>query len=107
MYNPDTEILFPGKAIAGLSDLRGQAWEDLVNETKKCSSGSTAQTAFLLMMIKINGCISCNVDSFRAMRGCPACAQLNIRRYKGSDDDLVLLFHQAKKEVESHLAKKI
>ena len=105
MYNPETEVLFPSKAIGSLSGMRGKTWQDLVSQVQNCSVESPEQTAFLLLMIKIDGCASCNVDSFRAMRGCPACAQLNIRRYKGSDDELVRLYQQALKETKSFLEK--
>jgi hypothetical protein len=105
MYNPETEVLFPSKAIGSLSSLRGKIWQDLVIQVQKCPIDSPEQTAFLLMMIKIDGCTSCNVDSFRAMRGCPACAQLNIKRYKGSDDELVRLYLQALKESKTFLEK--
>jgi hypothetical protein len=105
MYNPDTEILFPSKAIGSLSMLRSKTWQDLVNQVKEMPVQSSEQTAFLLMMIKIGGCITCNVDSFRAMRGCPACAQLNIKRYKGTDDDLLRIFHQSLKDSNSFFSK--
>jgi hypothetical protein len=105
MYNPETEVLFPSKAIGSLSNLRGKIWQELVNEVQNCPVDSPEQTAFLLMMIKIDGCASCNVDSFRAMRGCPSCAQLNIKRYKGNDEELLRLYHQALKESQTFLEK--
>jgi hypothetical protein len=105
MYNPETEVLFPSKAIGSLSSLRGKTWQDLVQQVLDFPVDSPEQTAFLLMMIKIDGCSSCNVDSFRAMRGCPACAQLNIKRYKGNDDELVRLYQQALKESKLFLQK--
>lgn len=105
MYNPETEILFPSKAIGSLSGLRGKTWQDLVTQVLQTPVQSSEQTAFLLMMIKIGGCVTCNVDSFRAMRGCPACAQLNIKRYKGTDEDLVRMYQQALKEALTHSVK--
>jgi hypothetical protein len=105
MYNPETEVLFPSKAIGSLSSLRSKIWQDLVIQVQDCSVASPEQTAFLLMMIKIDGCTSCNVDSFRAMRGCPACALLNIRRYKGTDDELVRIYQQALKETKTFFEK--
>jgi hypothetical protein len=105
MYNPDTEVVFPSKAIGSLSNLRGRIWEELVLQVQSCPVESPEQTAFLLLMIKIDGCTSCNVDSFRAMRGCPACAQLNIRRYKGSDEELLRIYQQMLKETKSFLEK--
>lgn len=105
MYNPETEIVFPSKAIGSLSTLRGKTWQDLIDLVKEKQADSPEQAAFLLMMIKINGCITCNVDSFRAMRGCPSCAQLNIRRYKGTDDDLILQYQQALKDTTNFFSK--
>jgi len=106
MYNPETEVLFPSKAIGSLSSSRGKSWQDLVSQVQDCSVESPEQTAFVLLMIKIAGCASCNVDSFRAIRGCPTCAQLNIRRYKGSDEELMHLYQQVLKEAKSFLEKK-
>jgi hypothetical protein len=106
MYNPETEVLFPGKAIGSLTNLRGETWQNLVTGVMEQPVEAPEQTAFLLMMIKIGGCITCNVDSFRAMRGCPACAQLNIKRFKGSDEDLVKLYQQMLQDAKSYLARK-
>jgi hypothetical protein len=107
MYNPETEVLFPGKAIGSLSSLRGDLWQNLVAEVMNKPVEAPEQTAFLLMMIKIGGCVTCNVDSFRAMRGCPACAQLNIKRFKGSDEDLIKMYQQMLQDAKNYLAKKL
>ena len=63
--------------------------------------------SFVLMMVKINGCTTCNADSFRAMRGCTQCAVLNIRRYRGSDKELLKQYSKAQKEVEKIKLKEI
>jgi hypothetical protein len=55
--------------------------------------------AFMLMMVRLNGCVPCETDSYRAMRGCPACAHQTLRRYKGDDMELLNLFEQALGEV--------
>jgi len=57
------------------------------------------------MMVRLAGCAGCNVDSFRAMRGCSHCAQLTIKRYKGSDEDLLQLFSVAHDDVNEYLSK--
>jgi hypothetical protein len=105
MYNPETEILFPSKAIGSLVTARGKIWQDLVRQVDELPVQSSEKTAFLLLMIKIGGCVTCNVDSFRAMRGCPACALLNIRRFKGSDDDLLRVYQQALQDTKSFLLR--
>ena len=45
--------------------------------------------ALMSVMIELNGCLTCETDSYRAMRGCTACAQQTLRRYKGSDEELI------------------
>ena len=105
MYNDDTELLFPSRVIGELSGLRGEAWESLVNEVKDLPEDSLELLSFVLMMVKIDGCTTCNADSFRAMRGCTQCAILNIRRFRGSDKELLKQFSKAKTEVERKLMK--
>jgi hypothetical protein len=51
------------------------------------------------MMIRLDGCLSCETDSYRAMRGCVACAQQTLRRFKASDEELVERFNKALKDV--------
>jgi hypothetical protein len=59
--------------------------------------------AFSLLMIRLDGCLSCETDSFRAMRGCVACAQQVLHRYKGPDADLLKRYGRCLHEVRSHL----
>lgn len=103
MYNEDTELLFPYRVIPALRDLRGPAWRKLVDKVAKQSPDAPDQIAFVLMMVRIDGCTSCNADSFRAMKGCTLCAQDAIRRYRGDDKELLELFEQARSEIENAL----
>ena len=107
MYNDDTELLFPSRVIESLSGLRGEEWEALVNSALESPEDSAEHLAFVLMMTKIDGCNTCNSDSFRAMRGCTQCAALNIRRYRGSDKELTKMYEKAKKDIERSLSKHI
>ncbi len=99
MYHPDTELLFPSRVIAVLEDLRSESWRGLVASVKEQPVGSLENLAFVHMMVKLNGCLTCNADSFRAMRGCTDCAQQAVRRFKGSDQDLLDSYAQALKEI--------
>jgi hypothetical protein len=54
----------------------------------------------------MGGCVGCNADSFRAMKGCTQCARQNIKRFRGSDQDLMELFDQTHKEVDQYLEKR-
>lgn len=95
----DNDILFPYQAIPHLKALRGPVWQRLVHEILQLPETHERTLAFMLMMIRLNGCLSCETDSYRAMRGCAACAQQSLRRYKGSDDDLIKLFDKALQEI--------
>ncbi len=101
MYNSDTELLFPIRVINNLESLRGAQWQQMVNTVKEPEE----QIAFVFMMVRMSGCMACNADSFRAMRGCTACARQNIKRFKGSDQDLTELFQQSLRETQVYLQK--
>jgi len=101
MYNSDTELLFPIRVIESLENLRGLTWQNVVTDVKQ----PRQQIAFVLMMVRMSGCMACNADSFRAMRGCTQCARLNIKRFKGSDQELVELYNQSMREVQAYLQK--
>lgn len=101
MYNSETEVIFPIHAIDNLKGLRGDVWDQLIERVLSTEVDSVEQLAFVLMVVKIVGCAGCNADSFRAMRGCVKCAQQSIRRFRGSDEDLVKQFQKAKQEIVS------
>jgi hypothetical protein len=102
MYNSDTEVLFPMRAIPGLKGLRGPNWDKLI-EYVLSEAPESEKLAFILMIVRLVGCSGCNADSFRAMRGCTKCAQQSIRRFRGDDSDLLKLFEKAKNEIENQI----
>ena len=79
MYNSDADLLFPTQAIVALVDERG----------KPC----------------MNACSTCNSDSFRAMNGCSVCARQSLKRFRGTDQELLSMYHEAKNEVEEFIQK--
>ncbi len=99
MYQVDAEMLFPARVIPLLRNLRGLEWQQLVDHILCQSHGSVDEQAFSLMMIRLDGCLTCHADSYRAMRGCTLCAQQTITRFKGSDHDLVAAYEQAKADI--------
>lgn len=105
MYNDDTEILFPSRVIPSLHGMHGSAWDELINQV--IASGETSQDhiAFVLMMVKLGGCVSCNADSFRAMKGCTQCARQTIKRYRGDDQELLHHYEEALAETRQYLPK--
>jgi hypothetical protein len=105
MYTKN-ELMFPHYVIPSLRDLRGAEWRDLVDQVLAVPEDNEQSLAFVLMMVRLNGCMACETDSYRAMRGCDACAIQTLRRYKGPDRDLVRAYQQALEDVRRYLAKK-
>lgn len=106
MNNPDTELLFPMRAISSLSDLRGNDWQRLVNFVDSKDELDLGKIAFSALIIKLAGCLGCSADSFRALRGCTQCSKLVIKRYKGTDGDLLKMYEDARIEIERFLEKR-
>ena len=105
MYNSDTEVLFPPRVIPSLQTLQGEEWRRLVDRISSAEVYPAERYAFVLMMVRMCGCVGCNADSFRAMRGCTQCARQTVRRYRGSDKDVAEQFKQVLREVEAHMQK--
>ncbi len=105
MYQPDAELLFPARVIPALEGLRGERWDELVNSVCSQPEGSLDGLSFSLMMIRLDGCMTCHAGSHRARLGCTVCAQQATRRYKGSDDDLMAEFRQACDDVQAYLRR--
>jgi hypothetical protein len=103
MYHEDAEMLFPMRVVPSLGDLRGVAWKRLVTRISALEEDDTEALAFGLMMIRLSGCLNCQADSFRALRGCTACARQAILRYRGNDPELLRLYEKARKEIHVYL----
>ena len=91
----ENELMFPNHAIPSLRRLRGPQWQALIERIMRLPETHEETLALMLMMIRLNGCVACETDSYRAMRGCAACALQPLRRYKGDDAELVGIFEQS------------
>ena len=91
----DNEILFPHYAIPALRNTRGPAWARLIDRLSAKSETSIEVLGLMSLMIELNGCLACETDSYRAMRGCTACAQQTLRRFKGGDEELIRMYEQS------------
>jgi len=105
MYNSETEVLFPLRFSSALADLRDEGWKSLVENVNSSQAPRVVKIGFILMMVRLNGCIGCNADSYRAMKGCTACARQTIRRFRNSEQELLNLYEQARLEAEHFLEK--
>lgn len=106
IYSENAHLLFPPTAIPSVREARGALWQELVDSVLKTPPDSPEQTALLLVLARLNGCTTCNVDSYRALQGCPACARQALRRFRGSDEDLNDLYCSALQEVKHFLKQK-
>ena len=102
MYTSN-EILFPNYVIPLLRDMRGPDWRGLVDRVLELPTDHPETLAFVLMMIRMNICMECETDSYRAMRGCAMCATQTLRRYHGSDRDLLKSYDKALTDVQAFL----
>lgn len=102
MYNEDTELLFPLRVIPSLIGLRGKDWDQLLADVIKVDD-PIKQKAFVLLMVRLGGCLTCNADSFRAMRGCTQCAQRTVKRIRDDDAALIRQFQSNCDEVQEFL----
>ncbi len=99
------EIMFPNHVIPLLRDVCGAEWRKLVDRVAGLDDAHPESLAFSLMMIRLDGCLDCEADSFRAMRGCPACALQAVRRYRNNEKEILRLYKAALKDVADYLAK--
>ncbi len=105
MNNPDTDLLFPMRVIPFLTDLRSSNWQKFVAEIDNMPDEDIRKIAFSAMMIKIAGCLGCAADSYRALKGCTQCARLVIKRFKGTDEELLQYYEDSRDDVISYLNK--
>jgi hypothetical protein len=59
--------------------------------------------AFGSLMIKLASCLTCDLDSYRASLGCCTCAKRTVGGFKGSDEDIIKQFEEAREEVRAFL----
>jgi hypothetical protein len=99
----DNELLFPPNIVSHLRRERGEVWRDLVDRVAELPDDHPESLAFSLMMVRLGGCLSCETDSYRAMRGCSSCAKQVLRRYKSSDTELLERYHKALDDIRTYL----
>jgi len=98
----DNELLYPPYVTPRLRTARGEPWRDLVDRISRLPQDDPENLAFQLMMIRLNGCLKCETDSYRAMRGCLACTHQTLRRHKPPDEDLLESYGVALEDIVSH-----
>ena len=97
------ELLFPAHLISSLRDLRGDEWRILVDRVAALPERDPDSLAFVLMMIELDGCLRCNSNNYKFLRGCFLCATQTVQSFKGSDEDLLMLYQRAQKTITRQL----
>jgi hypothetical protein len=82
--------------------MRGAEWRDLVDRIAALPDTHPDSLAFALMMIKLTGCLNCDLDSYKASLGCCTCAKRAINAFKGSDKVLLGKYADAQKELDQY-----
>lgn len=95
--NSDTELIFPMRLIPDLRDLRGKQWQELIDYILSADALVEDELGISLLMVRMCSCNSCNPHSFRAMRGCTVCSTQTLKRYRGTDEELIREFHKERK----------
>lgn len=98
MYT-DNALFFPHHVIPSLRHLRGEQWEKLIARVETLPETHEETLALMLTMIRLDGCLACETDSYRAMRGCASCAQQTLRRFKGDDSELIEMYEDSLRDV--------
>lgn len=106
VYNSDTELIFPLRVIPMLADMRGETWQDLVKRVISKEANLAEKMGFVLLMVRLCGCATCGSDSHRALRGCTQCARQVIGRFHGKDEDIIHLYHQARRDADRYLIER-
>jgi hypothetical protein len=100
------ELLFTPHLISELRDLRGEEWRKLIDYLSTLPETHPDALAFSLMMIRLGSCLTCEMDSYRAQRGCALCARQSVLSFKGTDKELIQRYERAKKEIGRYLEVK-
>lgn len=103
LYQNDAEMLFPNRVIPALRNLRGCDWSTLIDQVCAQPESEADVLAFSLMMIRLNSCMTCHSDSYRALRGCTQCALHTVSRFKGTDRELIERWQVARADIVTYL----
>lgn len=101
----ESDLFFPKSSIQNLRNLRGEAWQQLIDRLTPLSDEHEETIAFILMIAHLNKCFGCQTDSYRAMRTCLVCAQQVLRRFTGSDEVLLEMYESALESVRGFAEK--
>ncbi len=101
-----TDLVFPARVIPLLRNLSGPSWAALVERVISLSAEHPQKLAFMLLMARLAHCETCTPTEYRALQGCAYCAVQTLKRFRGTEADLLRLYQQALRDVEAFLEVK-
>lgn len=99
----ENELLFPFRIVFHLQHVQNNAWRSLAEKVACLPENHPESLAFCLMMIRLNGCLKCETDCYRAMRGCLACTRQTLHRLRIGEAELRQRYEAALKTVNHYL----
>jgi hypothetical protein len=97
------EILFAHWAVRSLKDARGPKWKKLVQEIAALPEDHPDALAFQLMMIRLNGCVTCDARKYSERGGCARSSLTTLAFSKESEENLLARYRAARKEIAQTL----
>lgn len=101
------EFLFAHWAVPALKDLRGERWRELVTRVAALPPMHPDALAFALTMVRVNGCVTCDVKRYRERGGCAQCSKFVLTTLiKDDEAGLLVRFRAAQKEITRTLKER-
>jgi hypothetical protein len=97
------ELLFTPHLIPQLRNLRGEEWAKLIDYLSKLPDTHPDALGFSMMVVHLGGCLTCEMDNYRAQRGCALCSRQTILSFKGSDKQLIKQYENVRAIVYQQL----
>jgi len=82
-----------------LATQRGEKWQQFIEQISNKPVGDRERRAFVLFMARLANCMTCHSDTWRAHQGCEQCSKQTIRKFRGSDEELIALYQMALDEL--------
>jgi radical SAM superfamily enzyme len=98
-----TELLFAHWAVRALKDARGPKWKKLVEDVAALPETHPDALAFQLMMVRLNGCVTCDARKYIERGGCARCSSTTLAFSKETEENLLARYRAARKEITSTL----
>jgi hypothetical protein len=97
------ELLFAHWAVRSLKDARGPRWRKLVQGIAARPETDADALAFQLTMVRLNGCVTCDVRKYTERGGCARCASTNLGFSKETEESLLARYRLSRKLIAGEL----